>query len=66
MEQLAGMNRYFPDLLYTLDVAFTNDDVYVIEINSFVSSGLYEIDFQQLVPKIESVLLRFRHPSSDH
>jgi hypothetical protein len=60
MEQLVGRNSYFPDLLYTLDVAFTEGELFVVELNSFVSSGIYAIDFQQLVPKIEAILFGVR------
>jgi hypothetical protein len=61
IEQLVNRNSYFPDLLYTLDVAFTTTDIYVLELNSFVSSGLYEMNFQQLVPQVEATLLAQRN-----
>jgi hypothetical protein len=62
--ELAIANRYFPDTLYTLDVALTDGGAYILELNSFVSSGLYDMDFKSVVPKIEAILLAHRAESA--
>jgi hypothetical protein len=46
---------YFPDWLYTMDLAWTEDSVKVIELNSFYSSGLYDMDYEKVVNKISEL-----------
>lgn len=46
---------YFPDWIYTMDLAWTKDSVKIVELNSFYSSGLYDMDYDKVVSKIERI-----------
>lgn len=48
-------NSFFPDDLYTMDLAWTKDSVKLVELNSFYSSGLYDMDFKHIVERIEEI-----------
>lgn len=48
-------NNYIPDTLYTMDLAWTEDSVKLLELNSFYSSGLYDMDFKHIVKRIEKI-----------
>jgi len=42
-------NKYFPDEYYTLDIAVTKiGQVCILEFNSFVSAGLYDMDYSSI------------------
>jgi len=46
---------FFPDMLYTMDIAATKEGFKLLELNSFVSAGLYDIDYNKVVNYIESL-----------
>lgn len=50
---MATTTDYFPDKLYTMDLAWTEDSVKVVELNSFYSSGLYDMDYDKVVSSIK-------------
>lgn len=45
--------NWYPDQLYTMDIAATAKGWKILELNSFVSAGLYNIDYDKLVSYIE-------------
>lgn len=47
---------FFPDILYTVDIAKTENDYKIIELNSAVSAGWYNMDYDKIVKFIESKL----------
>lgn len=51
--RLAESNTYFPDTFYTIDIGMTRDGPRIIEINSFVSAGLYDMDYEKVVKAVE-------------
>lgn len=51
--KLAESNRYFPDHFYTIDIGMTKDGPKIVELNSFVSAGLYEMDYSLVVKAVE-------------
>lgn len=46
-------NNYFPDTFYTIDIGMTELGPKIIELNSFVSAGLYDIDYKKVVKSVE-------------
>lgn len=50
---LVASNRYYPDSFYTIDVCMTPGGPQIIELNSFVSAGLYEMDYSLVVKAVE-------------
>lgn len=47
---------YQPDRAFVIDIAITEGDLKVIEVNSINSSGLYLIDVQKFIAAIEDML----------
>lgn len=47
---------WYPDQLYTMDIAATAEGWKILELNSFVSAGLYDIDYDKLVNYVEENL----------
>ena len=54
-EELVTSNRYYPDSFYTIDVCMTPGGPQIIELNSFVSAGLYEMDYSKVVKAVEDL-----------
>lgn len=52
---MASSTTYFPDILYTVDLAVTENSVKYLELNSFVSAGLYDMNYDKIVKYIESI-----------
>lgn len=47
-------NSYFPDPLFTIDLADVGHGLTrIVEINSFVSAGLYDMNYSKVVPAVE-------------
>lgn len=47
--------RYFPDKFYTIDIAFLENNLCkVLELNSFCSAGLYDMNYEKVVKEIEN------------
>lgn len=52
--KLAESNNYYPDKLYTIDICVNElDDLYILEYNSFVSAGLYDMDPAKIIKAVE-------------
>jgi hypothetical protein len=51
--KLAESNGYFPDDFYTIDIGMTKDGPKIVELNSFVSAGLYDMDYSLVVKAVE-------------
>jgi hypothetical protein len=51
--KLAESNRYYPDHFYTIDIGMTKDGPKIVELNSFVSAGLYDADYSLVVKAVE-------------
>lgn len=49
------MNILVPNILYTVDLAVTENSVKYLELNSFVSAGLYDMNYDKIVKYIESI-----------
>ncbi len=49
LARLIALHEWQPDLCYTIDIAEHNDKVYLLEINSFSSSGFYECDLSSII-----------------
>jgi hypothetical protein len=49
----ASTSEYYPDYFYTMDLAVTENSIKLLELNSFVSAGLYDMDFSEVVHGIE-------------
>lgn len=50
--RLAGViasNDWQPDLCYTVDIARSNDKVFLLEVNSFSCAGFYSCDMESIV-----------------
>jgi len=47
---------YFPDSVYTMDIAVTKDSFKLLELNSFVSAGLYDVDYNKVVREINDYI----------
>jgi len=57
MEYIARSNRWFPDEFFTVDVAFYPSGMWaILEFNSFVSAGLYDMDMSKVASAVESAL----------
>jgi hypothetical protein len=41
--------KNYPDLLYTLDIAFIGEEARILELNSAVSAGWYDMDYEKVV-----------------
>lgn len=54
-ESLVTSNRYYPDSFYTIDVCTTFGGPQIVELNSFVSAGLYEMDYSLVVKAVEDL-----------
>lgn len=52
---MASSVTYFPDILYTIDLAVTENSVKYLELNSFVSAGLYDMDYDKIVKYINNI-----------
>lgn len=50
---LAESNTYFPDTFYTIDIGMTREGPRIIELNSFVSAGLYNMDYEKVTKAVE-------------
>lgn len=50
---LAESNTYFPDAFYTIDIGMTSNGPRIIELNSFVSAGLYNMDYEKVTKAVE-------------
>lgn len=50
--------KYSPDLVWIVDICQTKFDFYVLEVNSFSSSGLYACDLAKVVKEVSEVALR--------
>ena len=52
---LVGFGNWNPDIAYVIDVAMSNDEPKILEVNSINSSGLYGIDTQKFIMSIEDL-----------
>jgi len=41
--------KSYPDFLYTLDIAFIGEEAKILELNSAVSAGWYDMDYEKIV-----------------
>jgi ATP-grasp domain, R2K clade family 3 len=57
MAKRMAMHSWQPDLVYTCDVADTEDGPYIIEINSFSCAGLYACDLSNVVKRVNEVAI---------
>ena len=46
-------NFYYPDTFYTIDVGMTEQGPKIIELNSFVSAGLYVANYEKVAKAVE-------------
>ncbi len=58
IKHYCSKNTYYPDIFYTIDIGIGDNFSGILEINSFVSAGLYEMDFKKVVSRINSLLER--------
>lgn len=50
-----GAIAFYPDSLYTIDIGITSCGPKIIELNSFYSAGLYDMDFDKVVKFIKEM-----------
>lgn len=48
----------FPEPIYTIDICLTPDGYKIVEINSFASAGLYDMDYTTVVEGLENAYFR--------
>jgi hypothetical protein len=52
VSSVVGFGNWNPDVAYCLDIAISNDEPWILEVNSINSSGLYGIDTQKFIDSI--------------
>jgi hypothetical protein len=52
---LVGFGNWTPDVAFCLDIAVSNDEPKILEVNSINSSGLYGIDTQKLIDSVNKL-----------
>lgn len=50
---ISKIPSYFPDILYTLDLVKIENGFKILELNSFSSAGLYNMDFDKIVKEVK-------------
>ena len=60
VSSLVGFGNWNPDIAYCLDIAVSDWEPKVLEVNSINSSGLYAIDTQKLIMSIEGLNYKYR------
>ena len=54
-------NKWQPEQAFIIDIAETHDGYYLLELNSFSCSGLYECESREIVRKVSQLVLGLYH-----
>lgn len=57
LAQTIASQEWQPDLCYTVDIAESGGDVYLLEVNSFSCAGLYSCDLESVVREVSLVAM---------